>query len=93
MLGSCRVARMWGVSDMPRKHHLIPRDLSWLLQIFGKRILTEPDGIVFRKASAVDRQASEPFLIFVSKSMGFQVTRFGTHYIIHRDKIKPEKIT
>ena len=78
---------------MPRKHYLIPRGIIWLLQIFDKKILTEPDGIVFRKASEVDRRASESQLLSISKRRGFEVTRFGTHYIIHRSEVKPENIT
>lgn len=78
---------------MPRKHYLIPRGIAWLLQIFDKKVLSEPDGVVFRKASEVDRRASKALLQSVSKSMGFEVTQFGSHYIIHKKKTKPEKIT
>lgn len=69
-----------------------PRGLAWLAQIFDKAILLEPRGIVFRKATSVERYASESLLLGVAKVRRFSVTRIGSHYAIHRPSTIPEKL-
>lgn len=77
---------------MPRRSPLIPRGLVWINQIFGKAILSEPDGIVVRKKTAVERQASSPLLVSRCRAEGLCVTDFGTHYVIHHPATFPKII-
>lgn len=61
------------------------------MQIFEREALSEPEGLVFRKATSVERCASEALLLHHATKRGFAVTRMGTHYLIHRPGIMPER--
>jgi hypothetical protein len=74
---------------MPKGKGRPPKGTRWLDQLFDKIILLEPDGVVFRKVSSVERQASEIALLVRAKAMRFSVTRIGTHYAIHRPGVSP----
>lgn len=74
---------------MPRGKRLIPKGAHWVGQVFDKPILDEPRGVVVRKSSSVERNASEALLLSMAKARGFRITRFGTHYIIHRKSTRP----
>ena len=83
-----------GVLTMPKgKPRTIPKGTAWVEQAFNKPILLEPDGIVFRKATSVERNASEGLLITLAKTKGFHVTRIASHYIIHKKPFKPTYLT
>ena len=72
-----------------RKTPLIPKGSSWVAQIFEKAIARDPDGLIFRRVSSVERHASEKLLIETADLRGFRVTRMGTHYLIHRPFLRP----
>lgn len=77
---------------MSGKRRYVPKGLTWIEQLFNKKILSEPDGVLVRKVSSVERQASEGLLIAQAARIGFVVTRLGTHYLIHRDIISPKRL-
>lgn len=68
-----------------------PKGDAWIRQIFDKQALLDPDGIVFRRASSVERHASHGLLLLHCGKRGFDLTRIGTHYLIHRPGVEPAK--
>lgn len=66
-----------------------PKGKAWLKQVFGKDILKLPEGLVVRKVTSVERYASEAELRRAVKDAGLALTRFGTHYMIHRRGVVP----
>lgn len=77
---------------MPKGKGRPPKGTLWLSQLFDKAILLEPDGIVFRKVTSVDRQASEAALLLWANAVGFAVTHLGTHYAVHRPGVVPVRL-
>ena len=74
------------------KTRVIPSGWDYINKIFEKKILKEPDRVAFRKATNVDAQASERMLFMAAEKLKFNITKFGTHYIIHHPSIHPELV-
>lgn len=77
---------------MTKKSGYIPKGLSWINQLFDKKILSQPQGVLIRKVTSVERNASEHDLLVRADMEGFVVTRLGTHYLIHRPFVTPKRI-
>lgn len=70
---------------MAKRAAIVPvKGVAWVSQAFDRPILAMPDGVVFRKVTAVERHADEATLLSVARAKGFVVTRIGSHYAIHR---------
>lgn len=67
-----------------------PKGDAWVNQVLDKKALDEPQGVVFRKVSSVERYASEALLLHHADKRGFAVTLMGTHYLIHRPGVEPK---
>lgn len=70
-----------------------PKGDAWVKQIFDKEALLDPEGVVFRKATSVERYASTALLLHHAAKRGFAVTLMGTHYLIHRPGVTPALCT
>jgi len=77
---------------VPSKPRYVPKGLTWVEQLFDKKILGEWDGVLIRKVSSVERHASEALLTSEAEKRELVVTRIGTHYNIHRPHLRPERI-
>lgn len=69
----------------------IPKGISWLNQIFDKAIARDPDGVIFRRITSVERHASEKLLVELANVRKYRVTRMGTHYLIHKPSVRIER--
>lgn len=77
---------------MPKGKGRPPKGVAWVHQIFDKAILREPDGMVTRKVTSVERSASESVLLNEAYKIGLGVTRMGSHYIIHKPFVTPRTL-
>lgn len=73
------------------RHPRPPKGVAWVRQIFDKEALLDPEGVVFRKVTSVERYANEALLLHHATKRGIAVTRMGTHYLIHRPGIMAKR--
>lgn len=70
-----------------------PKGDTWVRQIFDKEALHDPEGVVFRKVTSVERYASLALLPHHASRRHYFATRMGTHYLIHRPGVGPRLCT